>query len=112
MALGRDPSHKSTLLRARCLLRLGDADAAVNTLRTIGAIRRSSASRREYHTVFATALSRTVQPEAQQHYAAAARISLRVTGAMQLELMFYRALDSWRLRDLTTARRITAKRCS
>jgi hypothetical protein len=106
-ALGRNQSHKSTLLRARCLLRLGDANGAVDTLRSIGAIEEPLHLAGEYHTVFATALSRSGQPEAHEHYAAAARIAHRATGAMQLELMFYTALDSWTSRDLATARSVT-----
>jgi hypothetical protein len=106
-ALGRDPSCESTLLRARCFLRLGDPNAAIVTLRKIEPMNEPVHLAGEYHIVFATALARIGRREAEEHYAAAERIADHAAGSMLMELMFYRALDFWTSRDLVNAGRMT-----
>ncbi|MEA2720199.1 MAG: hypothetical protein QOJ39_2063 [Candidatus Eremiobacteraeota bacterium] len=96
------------MLRARCLLRLGDLPGAIRSLRSSDVPVTDSAQAAEYQVLLATSLVRAgCLREAEEAYSAAHR-AVPLQGVLRLELGLYRALDAWTARDLDRAAGIIA----
>lgn len=103
-AIGHDSSATSALLRARCLLRLGNSGSAVASLQRTDVTGLPAHVIGEYHVLLGASLAYTGRArEADKHFAWAHDIASKTGGALQLELALQVALDAWNSRDLHRA---------
>ncbi|HEY0394801.1 MAG TPA: hypothetical protein VGD01_09960 [Candidatus Elarobacter sp.] len=108
-ALGRCDAADAQLLRARCLLRLGEPAAAADALRSPLAPSAAASRTVEYRTLLATSLARCgMTVAATARYAEAERETLRSGGTAALELALCRADDARRAGNLLAADRVVA----
>jgi hypothetical protein len=104
-ALGRNDAHDARMLRARCLLRLGEPGAAAEALRWSVPEDARDAAGAEHLTLLAAALGRCGKTaDATALYTRAERGATR-SGVAALELALFRADDARRARDFAGAER-------